>query len=128
MTLLFLYSSLNMPQHRNPKRSSTDSRKDLGRFVQEFRRRIPRACSACRRNHTKYKVYVRSGRYGECHLRGSTYDIRVTKSEWDRLKFERERLIREIEASRRAQEAAAAAQEEARRKIDAAFRDELKLR
>lgn len=117
-----------MPQRRNHKRSSTDDRKSLGRFVNAFGNVMPRACSACRRNHTECKVHVRSGRCGGCHLRGSVCDIRITKSEWDLLRSERERLIREIAASRQAQKLAAAAQEEARRRMDSAFQDEVKLR
>lgn len=114
---------------RPPKpTSSTEDRKALGSFIIAFGHKMPRACSACRRNGTDCKVHVRSGRCGECHMRGSTCDVRITKSEWDRLRSERERLLREIEASRQAQEAAVAAQVEARRQMDEAFQNEMKLR
>lgn len=109
-------------------KSSTDDRKELGLFIIAFGREMPRACSACRRNRTDCKVHVRSGRCGECHMRGSVCDIRITKSEWDRLRSERERLLREIEASRQAQKAAAAAQEAARQQMDEAFKSEMSLR
>jgi len=66
-------------------------------------------------------VHVRSGRCGECHLSGSVCDIRVTKSEWDLLKSERERILRDIEASRKAQLFA-------RRVMDEAYEKEMKLR
>jgi len=82
---------------------------------------MPRACSACRRRGTVCKVHVRSGRCGECHLHGSTCDIRVTQAEWEELRSQRERLLRDIEASRKAQEAA-------RRAMDEAFGEELRLR
>ena len=36
---------------------------------------MPRAYLAYRRNYIKYKVYVKSGRYSEYYLRGSTYNI-----------------------------------------------------
>jgi hypothetical protein len=89
---------------------------------------MPRACSACVRNHTECKVHVRSGVCGECHLRGSKCNIRITKSEWERLRSERERLLREIREAREAQAAAHQAQLAAQRSAADAFAREIGLR
>ena len=66
-------------------------------------------------------MHVRSGRCSECHARGSVCDIRVTKSKWNRLKSERERLLNKIELARRAQKEARLVVEEATRAIVSAF-------
>jgi hypothetical protein len=110
-----------MPPVRQPKFSSTQRRKQLGSFINLFGDVMPRACSSCRRSGKECKVHVRSGRCGACHLSGSLCDIRVTKSEWDRLRSERERLLKEIERSLEAQK-------EARRALEKAAENELRLR
>lgn len=89
---------------------------------------MPRLCSPCRRSGKSCKVHVRSGRCGECYLSGATCNIRVTKSKWDRLKLERERLLKEIESARKAQTDARQAQLRADRELDVAFKTEMKLR
>lgn len=95
-----------MPPVRKPKASSTARRKDLGEFINLFGDIMPKACSNCRVSGKECRVHVRSGRCGACHLSGAVCDVRVTRSEWERLKSERQRILREIELSRKAQEEA----------------------
>jgi len=53
--------------------------------------------------------------------------VRVTQSEWDRLKADKARLQKEIKEAYEAQEAAHAAQEKAREDLWAAFAKEMRL-
>lgn len=86
-----------MPQHKiNKTESSTNRRKTLGRFIQEYGDIMPKACSNCRKGDRVCKVHVRSGVCGECHLRGGVCDVRITQNEWERLLSERTRLLKEI--------------------------------
>lgn len=131
----FLLLWLTMPPVRNSKPTSSERRRTLGIFINRFGDTMPRACSSCRRKNVECKVHIRSGRCGACHLSGIVCDIRVTQSEWDRLKSERARLLSEIEEARRAQQSAREAQEAAHRAhilafkaMDKAFDNEVALR
>jgi hypothetical protein len=134
-SFFFLSPWLTMPPVRNPKPTSSARRRTLGIFINQFGDTMPRACSSCRRKTIDCKVHVRSGRCGACHLSGTVCDVRVTQSEWDRLKSERARLLSEIEEARRAQQSAREAQEAAHRAhqlafkaMDKAFDNEVALR
>lgn len=110
---------------RPPKLSSTVRRRGLGTYIQAHGDVMPRACSNCRRLGLECRVHIRSGRCGECHLRGGTCDIRISQEEWQRLILERSRLLTELknaqEAQKEAEEARQAA-EDARRLAEEARR------
>ena len=63
---------------RSAKESLTLRRKTLRHFIQIFSDIMPRVYSNYRRAGREYKIHVRSRVCGEYHLKGGTYDIRIT--------------------------------------------------
>lgn len=85
-------------------------------------------CVFCSKNKKVCKVHIRSGKCGECVRRGRRCDLQVTKSEWDRLKEERERLLQSLEAAHIAQRVAQQTEERAREERNTAFAKEMRIR
>ena len=110
--------------------SSTTRRKKLALFIEDFgETEMVRPCSRCRKERIPCRVHVRSGKCAACHNSNSfNCDVRVTESEFDRLRREHLELREKIEAARveavAAQERASRAQEEA----GAALSKEMRLR
>lgn len=109
------------------QKSSTDRRKELSSFIEEFGDIMTRPCKRCKDSRRVCKAHVRSGKCQHCARAGySDCDIRVTQSEWDRLRREHSRLFREMEQARSAavaaQERVAAAQEEASKALSKEMR------
>lgn len=80
-----------------------------------------KACSTCVLHSRVCKVHVRSGKCSECLRRGQRCDLRVSASEWERLKGEKEKLRAGISEAYKAQE-------KAREDLRAAFAKEMRLR
>ena len=83
-----------------PPPSAALRRKRLADFIDSNGKEMVRPCGACVANKRVCRVHVRSGRCAECVRRGVKCNIRVTESEWDRLKKERDSLLARIEAAR----------------------------
>jgi len=110
-----------------PSDNSTIRRHKLAAFIDEFGNIMVKSCSTCQRHKRVCKVHLRSGKCSECLHHGQRCDVRVTQSEWDRLKADKARLRKEIKEAYEAQEAAHAAQEKAREDLWAAFAKEMRL-
>lgn len=101
--------------------SSTVRRRNLANFIDSSGNTMVKACSTCVLHSRVCKVHIRSGKCSECLRRGQRCDLRVSQSEWERLKAEKEKLrcgIRE----------AYEAQERAREDLRIAFAKEMRLR
>ncbi|GIZ47209.1 hypothetical protein CKM354_001030800 [Cercospora kikuchii] len=113
---------------RVPSESSTSRRHRLADFLDLQGTIMVRACSTCAKHKRVCKVHTRSGKCNECVRRGQRCDIKVTKSEFDRLRTEKEKLLKGIEDARRAQEDARRALEAAHEASRVAFAREMRLR
>ena len=78
-------------------KSSTTRRHELAAYIDEAGDIMVKPCSTCSKRGRVCKVHIRSGRCSECLRRGQRCDLRVTQSEWDRLKKERVKLRKSIE-------------------------------
>lgn len=96
-----------MPSLRD-KSSSTLRRKRLADFIDSAGDTMVKPCQTCEKRGRVCKVHIRSGKCSECLRRGQRCDLRVTQSEWDRLKNERLKIRRKLQDSRRAQDQARA--------------------
>lgn len=101
--------------------NSTTRRHKLAAFIDDFGETMVKSCSTCRKHKRVCKVHTRSGKCSECLRRGQRCDVRVTQSEWERLKAEKTKLRREIQE-------AYETQERARDELRAAFAKEMRLR
>ena len=115
-----------MPKHR--PESSTVRRHKLASFIDSFGTAMVKPCSTCAKHHRLCKVHVRSGKCSECLRRGQRCDLKVTQSEWDRLKSEKLKLKQRIEEARVEQEEAVVAEARAREARRVAFAREMRLR
>lgn len=107
---------------------STARRHKLADFIENFGEEMVKSCSTCAKHNRSCRVHARSGKCSECLRRGQRCDIKVTQSEWERLKSEKARLRREIKDAYEAQERARQVQEKAREEQTAAFAREMRLR
>lgn len=85
-------------------------------------------CATCAKHGRVCRVHVKSGKCSECLRRNQRCDIRVTQSEWDRLKQERKRLRDAIKDAYAAQEQARKEADLARERQQTAFAREMRLR
>ena len=84
-------------------RSSTSRRKDLPNFIDDHGTISMKSCSFCKSHKSVCRVHVRSGKCAECVRRGRKCDLQVTRSEWDRLRRKREKLLKALKEAREAQ-------------------------
>lgn len=106
-----------MPKHS----SSTERRKTLADYIDSFGDTMVQACSQCSKNKRVCRVHLRSGKCSECLRRGSRCDIKVTRSEFDRLRASKEKLRAQLQE-------VFEAQEKAREALRVAQSKELRLR
>ena len=93
---------------KQPKLNSTDRRKDLANKIDVLGTEMPVVCSECRKNNRVCLVHTSSGRCNYCNRHNSTCDVRITESEWQKLKTARESLLSRLAAAREATSAAIA--------------------
>lgn len=108
--------------------SSTNRRKTLALFIDEFGEAMVQKCTTCVKHDRVCRVHVRSGKCSECLRRGQRCNVRVTESEFRRLAAEKAKLKKQIQESRDAQESAFKAHEEALEKLRVARAREERLR
>jgi hypothetical protein len=60
---------------------------------------MPFACSECRKHGRTYLVHTSSSRYNYCNRHNSSYDVRVTEAEWNKLKDARAELLNKLAAA-----------------------------
>lgn len=116
-------------------KNSTEGRKRLARFVDCFGDIMVKKCSTCEKHKRVCKVNLRSGRCNQCLHRNQRCDVKVTQSEFEYLKREKERLRSDIQKAREAQDNAhqeeerlRVLQEKAREDSRVAFAKEMRLR
>jgi hypothetical protein len=111
-----------------PKDTSTERRKRLADYIESEGTIMVKSCATCSKHGRVCRVYVRSGKCSECLRRNQRCDIRVSQSEWDRLKQERKRLRDAIKDAYHAQEQARKEADIARERQQTAFAREMRLR
>ncbi len=89
---------LMMPKESNP--SSTVRRKRLAEFIATKGEVIVRKYSTYVRHHRVCRVHLRSSKCSECLSRNQRCDVRITQSEFSRLRFEKEKLDQGIKDAR----------------------------
>ena len=87
-----------MPKESNP--SSTVRRKRLAEFIATKGEVIVRKYSTYVRHHRVCRVHLRSSKCSECLSRNQRCDVRITQSEFSRLRFEKEKLDQGIKDAR----------------------------
>lgn len=108
--------------------SSTVRRHRLAAFIDSCGDVIVQKCSTCNKHKRVCKVYLQLGKCSECVKRGQRCDVRVTRSEFDRLLKEKEKLLGQLKESREAQDAALRAQDRALEDLRVARAREERLR
>merc|ERR1712098_897452 len=84
---------MGMPQsHRQH-----DRRISLAYSIEQHGTIMVKPCNYCSSHKKVCKVHIRSGRCGECVRRGRRCNLQVTRSEWTRLRAQRDRLTKELE-------------------------------
>lgn len=116
-TWVIPWLSFTMPKDN----SSTERRKRLAAFIEERGTIMVKPCATCAKHGRVCRVHVRSGKCSECLRRNQRCDIRVSQSEWDRLKQERKRLRDAIKDAYHAQEQARKEADLARERQQTAF-------
>lgn len=111
-----------------PKDNSTERRKRLADYIEERGTIMVKPCATCAKHNRVCRVHVRSGKCSECLRRNQRCDIRVSQSEWDRLKQERKQLRNAIKDAYAAQEEARKEADLARERQQTAFAREMRLR
>ncbi|KAG9647876.1 hypothetical protein KCU64_g10001, partial [Aureobasidium melanogenum] len=111
-----------------PKDTSTERRKRFADYIESEGTIMVKPCATCSKHGRVCRVHVRSGKCSECLRRNQRCDIRVSQSEWDRLKQERKRLRDAIKDAYHAQEQARKEADLARERQQTAFAREMRLR
>merc|ERR1712224_756283 len=115
---------MGMPQsHRQH-----DRRISLAYSIEQHGTIMVKPCNYCSSHKKVCKVHIRSGRCGECVRRGRRCNLQVTRSEWTRLRAQRDRLTKELESAHAAQRAAQVTEERAREDRNKAFAKEMRGR
>jgi len=105
-----------------------DRRISLAYSIEQHGTIMVKPCNYCSSHKKVCKVHIRSGRCGECVRRGRRCNLQVTRSEWTRLRAQRDRLTKELESAHAAQRAAQVTEERAREDRNKAFAKEMRVR
>lgn len=95
---------MDSPTTTQPKLSVSHQRRlRLAKVIKENGVRMPTPCKSCKvaRSERECVVDVKSGRCAPCVGKGKTCDLTVTRAEFDKLRKSKEKLRRQIEASRK---------------------------
>ena len=84
--------------------TNTIRRRLLADFINFENNKMMKFCSTCRHHSRVCKVHLRSESYNECFRHNQRCDVRITETEWKKLKVKKFKLRQKIRDALAAQE------------------------